>query len=157
MFWGYCAQCGKGDDGQVDTDSQFYCNKCINEWNIQQYRCVSYAAVYSLLTYEMLSTGDSSNDGCCAERHALWKLNEHFDKIPKLVVVCRLNRKGNKKYFHNSKPCAQCTCTMAFYNVQRVVYSIKKNKFVHENLRNLQKTTYATKGKRILTTEYEIS
>ena len=121
---GYCGQCTKECDGNVYPDFNVYCESCIHEYNRNQYRCVTYAVVYNMLTGEVLSTGDSVN--ACAERDALWSLPPNTDTIPKRVTVIRHRRNGDgKSTFGNSDPCIQCTYAMAFYNVHEIAFSLK--------------------------------
>lgn len=125
---GYCGQCTKECNGNVYPDFNVYCESCIHVYNRNQYRCVTYAVVYNMLTGEVLSTGDSAGDSgnACAERDALWSLPPNTDTIPKRVTVIRHRRNGDEKStFGNSDPCIQCTYAMAFYNVHEIAFSLK--------------------------------
>jgi cytidine deaminase len=151
-LWGYCTQCDKGDDGYFDVDDKcFYCRPCTRHYWTQSFRCVTYAWVYDEVG-NLLSTGDSMEDGCCAERHALWKLGSEYDAISKVVKVVRVRRKKNGfETYGNSMPCMQCVCAMHFYNVKRVCYSVDKQTFETVELHKLQNIWYQTEGDRILT------
>lgn len=95
-----------------------------------------------MLNGEVMSTGDSVY--ACAERDALWSLPPHTDSIPKRVTVIRHRRNGDgKSTFGNSDPCIQCTCAMAFYNVQEIAFSLRSKpnafKFKRMKLKDYQR------------------
>ena len=143
-------ECSKCDMGHVcASDLNFYCNECHRMYTeLSMTRCFTFCAVYCAETGRKLSSGFSQVHYACAERTALWKLDDE-DNIPKVLVVCRVRRNKNRITFGDSKPCKQCICTMHFYNVQRVAYSQKKNRFQWTDLNNLE-NTYSTDSKLIL-------
>ena len=152
MFSGYCAECGTEADGRVYPDFEFYCHTCADRYDLQERRCRTIAYVYDLQTGKRLSSGTSiETGGACAERNALWLLDSKHDKVEKRIVVTRYrsDSRFKKTTMGESRPCAQCTFAMSFYNVKRVKYSTKQG-YVETNIDALEGSSYQTKHKSIL-------
>ena len=135
--FGTCDECNKEKEGPLGDP--FYCHDCWEEDNmfssLKSFRCFTFAAVYSLKTGERLGVGASI--GTCAERDALWKIDDV--DTPKAVMVCRLrkNRNDRNTTYGGSKPCSQCIVTFQFYNVQRVCYSENGGTFCWDDVSTL--------------------
>ena len=149
---GFCIQCGEEGAGRCGADYGFYCDACWDDHDfyatLRSYRCISFAAVYDLTTGVRLTVG-ASVDNHCAERGALWKIDDVA--CPKAVVVCRYrkNRRNTRASFGGSKPCAQCILAMQMYNVVRVCYTDGKDSFVWADVDGLH-NDYETCSKCIV-------
>lgn len=122
-----CAECGGVcTNGDVCDEGVFYCTRCWDEdellCELRSYRCVTFCALYDLTTGERLGIGGSVRNSC-AERNALWTLDDI--STPKAVMVCRIrkNRKNTRWSLGMSKPCRQCILAMHMYRVERVCFS----------------------------------
>lgn len=152
MFSGYCTECGDEADGRVYPDLNFYCHPCADRYELRNRRCRTIAFVYDMKTGKRLSSGTSIlSGGACAERNALWLLDPKYDCVEKRIVVTRYrsDSRFKKTSMGESRPCAQCTLTMAFYNVKRIKYSTKKG-YVETDLDALYGTSYQTMHQSIL-------
>ena len=135
MFFGTCIDCGDVCKGAL-YEGELYCITCTEYYEMANTRCFSFAAVYDMQTGKLLSVGASRIGTGCAERQALWKLDDQ-DNVPKSVVVCRVRRSRRGKIsFGTSKPCAQCILAMQFYNVVNVCYS-GLDEFTWDNLNDM--------------------
>lgn len=152
QMWGQCEECGRGAEGWCDHESSFFCHECWRDYDfyetLRSYRCVTFAAVYNLETGERMSTGGSVEKRC-AERDALWKIEDVA--VPKAIVVCRhrKNRNNTRASTGGSKPCAQCILAMQMYNVQRVCYSVGKDEYMWVDVEGLR-NAYTTCNKCIV-------
>lgn len=143
----YCGECDRADDGYMDQRGEFYCAECWEFDGLRRTRCFSFAVVYDSETEESLSFAASQLGVGCAERQALWKLDDTTSN--KTVVVCRIRRYKKKMSFGMSKPCEQCIQAMSFYNVTNVCYSEKNGEFTWVDPAELS-NTYRSKSKTIL-------
>lgn len=124
MHWAICAECNvEGYGFCMAEDYEYYCPQCYEYDELRRTRCFSFAAIYGPHNEIPLSIGASQNG--CAERNAMWKLKDTDIDTEKVIVVCRVRRKGknNKLSFGVSKPCQQCIQSMHMYNVTRICYS----------------------------------
>lgn len=152
-FFGDCVQCQTFAEG-IPIADQFYCEDCkatldlFADLNVT--RCFSFAAVYDIATGKRLSIGASHVGTGCAERHAMWKLDDAAN-VPKSMVVSRIRRNKGRITFGMSKPCAQCILAMPFYNIQRICYSERgKDSFTWIDTSDL-KNEYETCSRVIIT------
>jgi cytidine deaminase len=147
--FGKCKSCCQYLPGKEAIDA-FYCSSCWEIYDINQYRCFSFAMVYDMHEGTNLSFGSSIYSEGCAERSALWKLDPD-DAREKLMIVARIRRNANdrKMSFGNSKPCSQCILAMQMYNVKEVLYSHNKQGFVHEQVNGMN-NSYTSKGMTIV-------
>ena len=126
MFYGTCTECEDDADGLVTKKGLFFCHTCWQKEaevfeSLEGFRCFTFCAVYNESTGEKMGIGGSMN--FCAERDALWKIDDVQQR--KIVVVGRIRKNRNNKRwsFGDSKPCNQCIVAMKFYNVVRICYS----------------------------------
>lgn len=152
MQYGECDECRCDAQGSCGRDLLFYCHGCWDEYEFYQtlrsYRCITFAAVYNLDTGKRMGIG-AAVDNHCAERDALWKLDD-ID-VPKAIVVCRYrkNRNNTRASTGDSKPCAQCILAMQMYNVKRVCYSMGADDYRWMDVDRLQ-NDYETRNKCIV-------
>ena len=76
-----CNECNQWKECYNYYDD-FYCDICSECYELRNFRCFSFAAIYNSKTIELLSIGSSRIGIGCAERQAMWKLND-IENIPK--------------------------------------------------------------------------
>ena len=120
MFFGECSACNEpSDDGAIGDDLDYYCNDC---WCIHSFRCFTMCALYDLHGNRL---SFATSVGGCAERTALWKLNDVHMQIPKIAVVARIRKNSSSRItYGHSLPCSFCSTSLKLYNVVRVAYSV---------------------------------
>jgi hypothetical protein len=130
------------EDKTRDESGMLSCDDSQEVRLVSSYRCFSFAIVYNE-DGKRLAIGSSIHKSC-AERNALWKVNDIMCK--KHIVVCRIrkNRNDKKASFGISKPCQQCIVAMQLYNVEKVSYSVDKDIFSQWTDVNELKTAYNT-------------
>ena len=148
-----CQECGKDCDtitSECDGNNDRYCFDCWEIDILKSFRCYSFAIVYDATSGERLSFAGSIYDSC-AERRALWKLDNTHMSVPKVIIVGRIrkNRNDKKISFGNSKPCHQCIIAMQMYNVVRVYYSFGKQLFMRSNVSEMS-NSYTTESDIII-------
>ena len=127
---GDCTDCNEWKVGRRYGDG-IYCDTCWEYYELQDTRCFSFAAIYDSNTGRLLTVGSSHIGTGCAERRAMWRLEEDDILIEKTIVVCRVRRHRNNKRmsFGMSKPCTQCISAMHMYNMTKIAYSDTKDAF----------------------------
>lgn len=155
MFWASCEQCDKDSELTMGADLKYYCNQCWEFEELKHTRCFSFSVIYNE-NGEKISCGSSHIGIGCAERVAMWKLDDLKLSEPKILIVARIRRNRNNKKlsFGKSKPCKECITAMHFYNIKRIGYSNGKNLngqeiFEWVNLNNLH-NTYSSCSKVIV-------